>query len=60
VPPNTTATALLPTTALDAVLESGAPVASQVGISEAVVAEGLFRAKVASGTYRFTSTLPAK
>jgi alpha-L-rhamnosidase len=60
VPPNTTATVILPAAALDSVLESGAPVASQVGISEAVVAEGLFHAQVASGTYLFSSTLPAK
>ena len=60
VPPNTTATVILPATGQDAVLESGAPGASQAGITEATFAGGLFRAEVASGQYRFTSTLPAK
>ncbi|MHB8969737.1 MAG: family 78 glycoside hydrolase catalytic domain [Pirellulaceae bacterium] len=60
VPPNTTATVILPTTALGAVRESGGPVESQAGITAAVVENGLFRAQVASGTYRFTSQLPSK
>lgn len=59
VPPNTTATVILPATALSAVRESGEPVASQPGVSDAVVERGLFRSQVASGTYHFTSQLPA-
>jgi alpha-L-rhamnosidase len=60
VPPNTSATVILPTTALSAVRESGAPVESQAGITDAVVENGLFRALVASGSYRFVSQLPTK
>jgi alpha-L-rhamnosidase len=60
VPPNTTATVIIPTSALNAVRESGEPVESQAGITDAVVENGLFRAQVASGTYRFASQLPSK
>ncbi len=60
VPPNTTATVIMPTTALGAVRESGEPVATQAGITDAVVENGLFRGRVTSGTYRFTSRLPAQ
>ncbi len=60
VPPNTTATVIIPATALSTVRENDAPVESQAGIADAVVENGLFRGHVASGTYRFTSQLPAK
>jgi alpha-L-rhamnosidase len=58
VPPSTTATVILPATSLNAVRESGAPIASQAGITDAVVDQAIFRAQVAAGTYRFTSELP--
>jgi hypothetical protein len=60
VPPNTTATAILPAAGLDAVRESGQPVASQPGVARAVVERGLFRCELASGVYHFTSQLPVK
>jgi len=58
VPPNTTATVVIPATALDAVREGGQPVATQPGITQPVVDKGLFRAEVASGSYCFASRLP--
>jgi len=58
VPPNTTATVVIPATGLDTVHESGHPVALQPGIAHGAVDRGLFRADVVSGTYRFTSRLP--
>ena len=58
VPPNTTATVVIPATGLDAVRESGLPVETQPGIAHPAVEKGLFRCDVASGTYRFTSRLP--
>ncbi len=58
VPPNTTATVVLPAQGLDAVRESGQPVERQAGIVPGTFEKGLFRAEVASGTYRFTSRLP--
>lgn len=60
VPPNTTATVVIPATGLDAVRESGLPVAAQPGIARSTVENGLFRGDVASGAYRFTSRLPSK
>jgi alpha-L-rhamnosidase len=60
VPPNTTATVILPAAGLDAVHESGLPVASQPGVAHPVVENGLLRCEVASGVYRFTSQLSAK
>lgn len=54
VPPNTSATVVLPAASLDAVRESGQPVASQAGITGPAVEKGLFRCEVGSGTYRFT------
>ena len=57
VPPNSTATVILPAAALDAVQESGQPVAAQPGISNAACENNLFRCSVVSGTYKFT--LPA-
>lgn len=59
VPPNTSATVIIPATGLSAVRESGEAVASQPGVTDAVVERGLFRSQVASGTYHFTSQLPA-
>jgi alpha-L-rhamnosidase len=59
VPPNTTATVIMPATVLDAVRESDRPVESQPGITDAVAADGLFRCQVTSGTYQFSSQLPA-
>ncbi len=60
VPPGTTATATLPARALNAVRENGGPVETQTGIADAVVEDGLFRCRVASGSYRFTSSLPSR
>jgi alpha-L-rhamnosidase len=60
VPPNTTAAVVIPATGLDAVRESGQPVEAQPGIAHSAIEKGLFRADVASGTYRFTSRLPPK
>jgi len=57
VPPNTTASVILPATGLDAVRESGKPAASQSGITRARFEKGLFRAEAAAGEYRFTSRL---
>ena len=57
VPPNTTASVVLPATGLDAVLEGGKPAAGQPGITRAGFEKGLFRAEVASGEYRFASRL---
>ncbi len=58
VPPNTTATVSLPASTLNAVRESGEPAGSQFGIADAAVENGLFRCRVTSGTYHFTSQLP--
>jgi alpha-L-rhamnosidase len=58
VPPNTTATVVIPATGLDGVRESGQPVEAQPGITHPAVEQGLFRGDVASGEYRFTSRLP--
>jgi alpha-L-rhamnosidase len=60
VPPNTTASVVIPATGLDAVRESGQPVVGQPGITHAAVDKGLLRADVASGTYRFTSRTQPK
>ena len=60
VPPNTTATVILPAVGLDRVRESGRPVASQPGVDDPVVASGIFRCNVASGIYHFTCELPLK
>ncbi|HQQ92513.1 MAG TPA: alpha-L-rhamnosidase C-terminal domain-containing protein, partial [Kiritimatiellia bacterium] len=57
VPPNTTASVVLPATGFDAVLEGGKPAAGQPGITRAGFEKGLFRAEVASGEYRFASRL---
>jgi len=53
VPPNSTATVILPAAALEAVAENDGPVAEQPGISHAACENGLFRCDVASGKYRF-------
>jgi alpha-L-rhamnosidase len=60
VPPNTTATVVIPAVGLGTVRESGRPVESQPGIAHPTVAKGLFRCDVASGAYRFTGQLPPK
>jgi alpha-L-rhamnosidase len=60
VPPNTTATVVLPAATLDTVRENGHPVASQPGLARPTVEHGLFRCEVDSGTYHFTSELPRK
>jgi alpha-L-rhamnosidase len=60
VPPNTTATVVIPAAGPDAVRESGLPVAAQPGITNPVVEQGLFRGDVASGRYHFTSRLPPR
>jgi alpha-L-rhamnosidase len=60
VPANTTATVVIPAISLKTVRESGRPVESQPGITQPVVAKGLFRCEVTSGAYRFTSHLPRK
>ena len=60
VPPNTTATVVLPAAGPDGVRESGQPVVAQPGITHPVLENGLFRAEAASGTYRLTCHLPPK
>ena len=60
VPPNTTATVVIPATGLGAVREGGLPVETQPGIAGPAVEKGLFRCEVASGTYRFVSRLPPR
>lgn len=60
VPPNTTASVVIPAVGLAAVRESGQPVESQPGISQPGVEKGLFRCEVASGVYDFTTQIPAK
>lgn len=57
VPPNTRASVVIPAAGLDAVREGGQPAARQQGVARATFGQGLFRADVASGTYRFTSSL---
>lgn len=57
VPPNTSATVTIPAAGLDAVSESGKPVALQPGITLNAFEKGLFRARVVSGDYRFASRL---
>jgi len=58
VPPGTTASVAVPAAGLDAVHESGRPVAAQPGIGRTVFDHGLFRAEVASGSYQFLCRLP--
>jgi len=58
VPPGTTASVIVPAAGLDAVHESGRPVAAQPGIAWTAFDHGLFRAEVASGSYRFLCRLP--
>ena len=58
VPPNTTATAMIPATDLNSVQESNQPVKTQPDISNPTFDEGVFRCEVNSGTYHFTSRLP--
>jgi alpha-L-rhamnosidase len=60
VPPNTTATVVIPATGLGEVRESGRPVETQPGIADPAVEKGVFRCEVASGAYRFISRLPPK
>jgi len=57
VPPNTCATVIIPAAGLESVRESGQPAAAQPGVSGATFGQGLFRADVASGAYRFTGRL---
>jgi alpha-L-rhamnosidase len=54
VPPNSSATVILPAASLDKVREAGRSLPEQNGISDSTVAQGLFRCEVASGTYHFT------
>lgn len=60
VPPNTTATVILPAAGLGTVLESGLPAETQPGVTNPAVDGGLFRCDVVSGAYRFTSQMPPK
>lgn len=60
VPPNSTATVILPATALEAVQESGQPAAAQPGLANAACENGLFRCDVVSGKYRFAVPDPGK
>lgn len=59
VPPNSTATVILPAAALEVVTECDGPVAEQPGISNATCENGLFRCEVVSGKYRFMIPAPA-
>jgi len=60
VPPNTTATVILPCAGLDTVRESGQAAASRPGVAHPAVDKSLFRCDVASGVYHFASELPSK
>ncbi len=60
VPPNTTASVVIPATELGAVREGGLPVQAQPGISLPTIEKGLFRCDVSSGAYRFTSRIPPR
>lgn len=53
VPPNSTATVVLPAPGLDTVMEGDAPATTRPGISKASFENGQFRCDVVSGTYRF-------
>jgi alpha-L-rhamnosidase len=55
VPPNTTATAYIPTTSLNHVLESGKPVDRQPGIQVLDSMRDAALVKLGSGTYEFTA-----
>lgn len=57
VPPNSTATVVLPAAGPDAVTEGGGPAGEQPGISGVSFADGLFRCNVASGKYQFNVRL---
>lgn len=57
VPPNSTATVILPAISLESVCESDSPVATQAGISKVSFNEGLFTCTVESGHYQFTTKL---
>ncbi len=59
VPPNSTATVILPAPALDTVEEGVGPAMNQSGISNTVCENGLFRCDVVSGTYQFKIPVPA-
>lgn len=54
VPPNSTATVVLPAAQMASVEESAKPVAQQPGITNLSCEDGFFRCDVASGSYRFT------
>ncbi|MHB8900136.1 MAG: alpha-L-rhamnosidase C-terminal domain-containing protein, partial [Thermoguttaceae bacterium] len=60
VPPNTTATVILPAAELGAIREGGQPVEGRPGITRPAVDNGLFRCEAASGTYRFSCPMEGK
>lgn len=53
IPPNTTAVVRLPVTAIDAVRESGQPVAEAIGVRPLRAGDGAVELEISSGTYRF-------
>ena len=58
VPPNTTATIVVPTRDPASVKESGKPAASATGLKPAKAGTGEAAFEVGSGTYRFTAAAP--
>ena len=58
IPPNTSATVILPATEIAAVRESGLPAQARPGISHTAFDSGLFHCDVAAGSYQFTCQLP--
>lgn len=60
VPPNSTATVVLPAATMDAVQEGGNPASGQPGITNAGCENGFFRCDVDSGTYQFVVATPKK
>jgi alpha-L-rhamnosidase len=58
VPPNSTATVILPATGTGAVLEDGELVTDRPGVSNPAFTDGLFRCDAASGRYRFETQVP--
>lgn len=53
IPPNSSATLVLPAASAEAVQESGKPLAESAGISDIRFEDGLLRCEVASGSYQF-------
>jgi alpha-L-rhamnosidase len=57
VPPNTTATLILPAKSADGVQEDGKDLAAQPGIANAAFSDGALQCEVGAGSYQFSSRL---